>query len=131
MKVIIFVASAEEQKLTIVTCRELEDGTEVMHNLDDTPETKLARMVLEKMDCLTCLLPCKSNGLGLQTVSVPVILTHYSLIFAKTRLAAEPLNRWGAIPHGGFIKSLQGSPLWKDPFRDPSVFLYLRVSLLI
>eukprot|EP00903_Cladosiphon_okamuranus_P017642 g16249.t1 len=29
------------------------------------------------------------------------------------------------VPHGGFLKSLQTSPLWKDPFRNPNVFLYL------
>lgn len=33
-----------------------------------------------------------------------------------------------SVPHGGFIKSLQTSPLWKDPFRNPNVFLYLTVS---
>lgn len=32
-----------------------------------------------------------------------------------------------SVPHGGFIKSLQTSPLWKDPFRNPNVFLYLMV----
>ena len=31
--------------------------------------------------------------------------------------------------HGGFIKSLQKSPLWKDPFRNPNVFLYLTVRV--
>eukprot|EP00904_Undaria_pinnatifida_P005405 jgi/Undpi1/1995/HiC_scaffold_12.g05382.m1 len=32
------------------------------------------------------------------------------------------------VPHGSFIKSLQTSPLWKDPFRNPNVFLYLKVD---
>lgn len=40
----------------------------------------------------------------------------------------EADTRSDAIPHGGFIKSLQMSPLWKDPFRNPNVFLYLKVS---
>lgn len=35
------------------------------------------------------------------------------------------------VPHGGFIKSLQTSPLWKDPFRNPTVFLYLKVTLAV
>lgn len=34
------------------------------------------------------------------------------------------------VPHGGFIKSLQTSPLWKDPFRNPNVFLYLKVTFV-
>ena len=34
------------------------------------------------------------------------------------------------VPHGSFIKSLQTSPLWKDPFRNPNVFLYLKVNFL-
>lgn len=35
------------------------------------------------------------------------------------------------VPHGGFIKSLHCSPLWKDPFRNPNVFLYLKVTFAV
>ncbi|CAM9656208.1 unnamed protein product [Ascophyllum nodosum] len=37
-------------------------------------------------------------------------------------------GRPGSPPHGGFIKSLQASPLWKDPFRNRYVFLYLKAE---
>ncbi|CAM9285898.1 unnamed protein product [Ectocarpus sp. 6 AP-2014] len=36
--------------------------------------------------------------------------------------------RTHAVPYGGFIKSLETSPLWKDPFRNPNVFLYLKAD---
>ncbi|CAM9257500.1 unnamed protein product [Scytosiphon promiscuus] len=39
-----------------------------------------------------------------------------------------PATRSDASPCGGFIKSLQTSPLWKDPFRNPNVFLYLKAN---
>lgn len=42
--------------------------------------------------------------------------------------SGEEAGKMGSLLHGGFIKNLQTSPLWKDPFSNPNVFLYLKAE---
>lgn len=63
--------------------------------------------------------------------SISVSAVRSRVVVAVCRRLHETETRGGriAVPHGGFIKSLQASPLWKDPFRNPNVFLYLKVRV--